>query len=505
MNSGNVFDGDLNKFFTIRRPADIWQWGNAVLWPGLLGNLGPENSQQQDEGGRFQSWKPDIAGTTDLTRPGSPFYNNDLLPDGEGYLSTGGGGTPPTVAEVVDRMNQFDWTDGLRILQVRAAPTSAESCGSATIGGKCYPEMGRDGYNDDTAPFGFNWTHKEGNAPLSYPFLWHSAVEMGSAPTISSSAPSSHREFSGDGYASFVIPFFSDELLPDQRGKPCVSGRTASGPCVTDFTPHRIMRAKALTRVPRYLCVRLSWDAEHVHQLCDPNDPNNNNRTTGIVRGAIVEFWNDMKRAQFVDPATRMLEVRVPLASNPAGVRSTARLMFEFTSTGGVLPSYDTMTRVGKDSSLDDLEFLVLIGLAFCIYFGAMEIFEIISIGISRYAAAAPSFKPHQPLLSPYPCFNDLPCRCLRPLRATVYSQLHLGYVELDGLDGVQPLRLCLPPIEDLRRARAQPGLRRDLHHDWLPRRPCAGGRCTFAKVFPRAVRLRAAAQDHEDLGDPRP
>jgi hypothetical protein len=159
---------------------------------------------------------------------------------------------------------------------------------------------------------------------------------------------------------------------------------------VRDFTPHRIMRAKALTRVPRYFCVRLSWDAEHVHQLCDPNDPNNNNRTTGIVRGAIVEFWNDMKRAQYVDPATRMLEVRVPLASNPAGVRSTARLMFEFTSTGGVLPSYDTMTRVAKDSSLDDLEFLVLIGLAFCIYFGAMEIFEIISIGISRYAAAAP-------------------------------------------------------------------------------------------------------------------
>ena len=51
MNSANVFNGDLNKFFTMRRPADVWQWGNAVLWPGLLGNLGPENSQQQDEGG----------------------------------------------------------------------------------------------------------------------------------------------------------------------------------------------------------------------------------------------------------------------------------------------------------------------------------------------------------------------------------------------------------------------------------------------------------------------
>ena len=388
VSSLNVFDGDLNRYVNIRRPADIWQWGNAVLWPGLLGNLGPECSQQQDEGDRFQS--ADMAGTTNLTRPGSSFCNNDLLADGEGYLGTGGGGTPPTVAEVVDRMNQFDWTDGLRILQVRAAPTSAERCGTATIGAKCYPELGRDGYRDATAPFGYNWTHK-GNAPLSYPFRWHSAVEMGSAPVISSSAPSSHRDFSGDGYASFVIPFFSDEYLPDERGKPCVSGGTASGPCdVRDFTPHRIMRTKALSRVPRYFCVRLSWDAEHVHQLCDPNDPMNNNRTTGIVRGATVEFWNDMRRAQYVDQATRMIEVRIPIASNPAGVRSTARLMFEFTSTGGLLPSYDTMTRVAKDSLLDDLEFLVLIGAAFCIYFGAMEVFEIISIGITRYAAATP-------------------------------------------------------------------------------------------------------------------
>ena len=506
MNRANVFDGDLNKFFTMRRPADIWQWGNAVLWPGLLGNLGPECSQQQDEGGRFQS--ADMAATTDLNRPGSPFCNNDLLPDGEGYLGTGGGGTPPTVAEVVDRMNQFDWTDGLRILQVRAAPTSAERCGTATIGAKCYPELGRDGYRDATAPFGYNWTHK-GNAPLSYPFRWHSAVEMGSAPVISSSAPSSHRDFSGDGYASFVIPFFSDEYLPDERGKPCVSRGTASGPCdVRDFTPHRIMRTKALSRVPRYFCVRLSWDAEHVHQLCDPNDPMNNNRTTGIVRGATVEFWNDMRRAQYVDPATRMLEVRIPINSNPTGVHSTFRLMWEFTSTGGLLPSYDTMTRVAKDSAIDALEFYVLIGLAFSIYFGALEVFEIISIGIGRYAAAAAHLLTPPPLLSPDPCFKGLLCRCLSPPpppRAIVFPQLPLGYVELYGLGGVQPLRLSLPPIEDLHRARAQPRLRRDLHHHWLHRRPHAGGRCTLAEVSPRAVRLRAAAQDHEDLVGPRP
>ena len=382
MSSLNVFDGDLNRYVNIRRPADIWQWGNAVLWPGLLGNLGPECSQQQDEGGRFQS--ADMAATTDLNRPGSPFCNNDLLPDGEGYLGTylgtGGGGTPPTVAEVVDRMNQFDWTDGLRILQIRAAPTSAKSCSTATIGGKCFPEMGRIGYRDATAPFGYNWTH-EGNAPLSYPFQWHSAVEMGSAPIISSAAPSSHRDFNGDGFASFVIPFFSDEYLPDERGELCIDGSTVSGPCVRDFKKHRVMRGDALERVPRYFCVRLSWDAEHVHQLCDPNDPNSNNRTTGIVRGAIVEFWNDMKRAQYVDPATRMLEIRLLLASNHVGVRCTARLMFEFTSTGGVLPSFDTMTRVSSDSALDETESLMYIGLAFTIYFAAIECIEMSDIG----------------------------------------------------------------------------------------------------------------------------
>jgi hypothetical protein len=210
---------------------------------------------------------------------------------------------------------------------------------------------------------------------------------MGSAPIISSAAPSSHRDFNGDGFASFVIPFFSEEYLPDERGELCVRGSTISGPCVRDFKEHRVMRGDALERVPRYFCVRLSWDAAHVHQLCDPNDPNNNNRTTGIVRGAIVEFWNDMKRAQFVDPATRMLEVRVPLASNPAGVRSTARLMFEFTSTGGVLPSFDTMTRVSSDSALDETEYLMYIGLAFTIYFSAIELIEMSDIG--RCAAAA--------------------------------------------------------------------------------------------------------------------
>ena len=34
----NHFDSSHNTFLSIRRPADIWEWGNTVLWPGLMGN-----------------------------------------------------------------------------------------------------------------------------------------------------------------------------------------------------------------------------------------------------------------------------------------------------------------------------------------------------------------------------------------------------------------------------------------------------------------------------------
>ena len=37
----NAFDARLNTFQRIRRPADVWEWGNTVLWPGLFGNAGP--------------------------------------------------------------------------------------------------------------------------------------------------------------------------------------------------------------------------------------------------------------------------------------------------------------------------------------------------------------------------------------------------------------------------------------------------------------------------------
>jgi len=51
------------------------------------------------------------------------------------------------------------------------------------------------------------------------------------------------------------------------------------------------------------------------------------------------------------------------------------------------VPSFDTMTRVSSDSALDETEYLMYIGLAFTIYFSAIELIEMSDIG--RCAAAA--------------------------------------------------------------------------------------------------------------------
>ena len=45
-----------------------------------------------------------------------------------------------------------------------------------------------------------------------------------------------------------------------------------------------------------------------MRQLCDPNNATTG-RTTGVVRAAIEEFWNDLKRAHYIDLATRDLEL----------------------------------------------------------------------------------------------------------------------------------------------------------------------------------------------------
>ena len=37
----NHFDSSHNTLFSVRRTADVYEWGYNVLWPGLFGNAGP--------------------------------------------------------------------------------------------------------------------------------------------------------------------------------------------------------------------------------------------------------------------------------------------------------------------------------------------------------------------------------------------------------------------------------------------------------------------------------
>ena len=101
----NHFDSSHNTFETVRRIADIYEWGNNVLWPGLFADMGPCNS---------------TVGVPDAYSVKG--CNDDAWPDGEGPFHVEGA-TPFPIGELVERMDQFDWTEGILIKQVgRRAP-----------------------------------------------------------------------------------------------------------------------------------------------------------------------------------------------------------------------------------------------------------------------------------------------------------------------------------------------------------------------------------------------
>ena len=45
------------------------------------------------------------------------------------------------------------------------------------------------------------------------------------------------------------------------------------------------------------------------------------------MRAAVEEFWNDLKRAHYIDIATRAIALTLPLRSNYVGVRSRVWLL----------------------------------------------------------------------------------------------------------------------------------------------------------------------------------
>ena len=106
----NHFDSSHNTFLDLRRPADIWEWGNTVLWPGLLDNNGPCD-------GTFAHTLvgvPDgeIASTLKAARKCTEGWA-----DGAGSFHLDAP-TPWSVAELAMLMDDVDWTEGVTILSL---------------------------------------------------------------------------------------------------------------------------------------------------------------------------------------------------------------------------------------------------------------------------------------------------------------------------------------------------------------------------------------------------
>jgi len=355
----NPYDG-LNKYPNIRRVQDIWVWGERVLWAGLFGDVSP-TCAGSGIAGTFRS--ADMhAGPTNF----NAVCNDDILPDGDGdHLTVGA--TAPTVDQLVARMNMLDWTDGIVITQNRAAKIAAADCTAPIIGASCIAGVSDSTYVEDLTTFGYNWSMP--TAPLQLGFKAYTAVEMGSNPGGPTSChPASYMDYPANAFATYILPFFSETLLPEERG------------AVSDVTDFRLTRvARGSSKTPNYFCVRLSWDGEHVHQLCDPNDPTTG-RTTGVIRAAVVEFWGDMKRAHYIDASTRLVMITIPKVSNNAGVSAKVRIMLELTATGTVLPSFDSQTALIASGIADSVEILATLAFVLAIFFSMLEIFDILGL-----------------------------------------------------------------------------------------------------------------------------
>ena len=299
----NHFDSSHNTFNDVRRVGDIWEWGNNVLWPGLFSDAGPCHEP---------------VGSRDLPKD----CNDDAWPDGDGSFGLGRrggvGATPFGIETLVERMDLFDWTEGITIRQMRV---SEGDCPTTTQLGPCLPEVPFGG--GATAPFGYNWTHPL--QPLAHPFTHFTSQQLGSNPDgMVSAAIPSMKTYETAGYIAVVIPFFSDSFLPLQEG-------TSSE--VTDYRLHYVNTTNG--RRARYHCVRTSLNGLHIRQLCDPAaNGDGTGALTGAVRREVETFWNDLKRGHWIDTRTRLVAIFGQFKSNQIGVRYRITLMFELTALG---------------------------------------------------------------------------------------------------------------------------------------------------------------------------
>ena len=208
----------------------------------------------------------------------------------------------------------------------------------------------------------------------------YDAVELGSAPDGASSShqATGFRSLPPGGFVSVILPFFSERWLREERGP---------ADRIVNFTLHRATRSNG--KMPRFFCVRLSWNGDHVHQLCDPNEKVGGSRgqlrTSGVVRAAVEEFWNDMKRAHWVDAATRSVTITLPVAANNAGVRMRIDFHIEFTAAGTVLPSTNVLSRVERTDKLADTRSYLGMSASLTCLFVLLEMAELLDNGLAAY------------------------------------------------------------------------------------------------------------------------
>ena len=356
-------------FMGIGEIVDVYDFGDNVLWPGLFQDTYPHE------------------------------------------LSTDGGGQPIkyTPTELAANMDRFDWTSGISFNQLRVRPMAEDRCDShrysrfarvvedvrarlladdadsdefseageeVTVSTRhylCLPDLeysGEGGTGEqDTRPFGYNAS--DPSRVRDVPFLHYTAEQQGTNPAgqPSASVEVDFNSIPTDGFPSFVIPFFSDTFLPEEFGN------------WSDVTDFRLF-SHNVSRTPAYFCVRMSWNGEHIRQLCDPNDALG--RTTGVVPAAVLEFWDDMKRAHYIDAQTRAITITLPLRNNNAGVRFRLTMLLQITSVGAVVPSFDIESR-NDSEDVGMLERLFLATLFMTVYFGLMEVEELRLNGFFGY------------------------------------------------------------------------------------------------------------------------
>jgi len=364
----NHFDSSHNVFEDIRRIADIYEWGNYVLWPGLLGNVGPFEDS--------------------VGRPGEHVGQTGLSwSDGDGSFH-GVGATAYTVGELVERMDQLDWSDGVYLRQARVAETKSEDCNTQQLAGSCLPEMDLESVGVmDERSFGYNWSQPK--EPPREPYIYKTREQLGSRiGGQMSAAITSMRMQPTDGFVALAIPFFAVEWLPEQAG--------LCDPAAGEVSWYKnvMLNRSYGTSGPNasFFCVRLSPNGRDCRQLCDETDIGweqqlieQRGKNTGVIRAAIEGWWNDLKRGHFLDVQTRVLTMQLQCKSNNIGIRNRMTILFEFTSPGGVLPSYDMETMVVDDVRLRNMSTFMNVALLMCGFFVLLEGVELFKSGPSEY------------------------------------------------------------------------------------------------------------------------